>query len=136
VLEMNKANEYSVGKQLKIGKATYTDLDELIVNHVEAMARKVAELTRDERFQHGTKEETGNITLPITYPTSPLTSYRAMARELLHCERKPLHLRLLQHAQTPRLLLDLLPDGQEQAQGRVGHQSGAQRLRAAQTRVS
>ncbi|KAJ4326269.1 Transcription elongation factor spt6 [Neodidymelliopsis sp. IMI 364377] len=58
VLELGKANEYSIGKQLKVGKATYTDLDELIVNHVEAMARKVAELTRDERFQQGTKEDT------------------------------------------------------------------------------
>jgi transcription elongation factor SPT6 len=59
VLEMNKPNQFTLGKQLKIGKTTYTDLDELIVNHIEAMARKVAELTRDERFKTGTKEETG-----------------------------------------------------------------------------
>lgn len=59
VLEMNKPNQFTLGKQLKIGKQTYSDLDELIVNHVEAMARKVTELTRDERFQGGTKEETG-----------------------------------------------------------------------------
>ncbi|KAF3032899.1 Transcription elongation factor spt6 [Didymella heteroderae] len=58
VLELGKESEYSLGKQLRVGKATYTDLDELIVNHVEAMARKVAELTRDERFQPGTKEDT------------------------------------------------------------------------------
>ncbi|KAF1935386.1 transcription elongation factor-like protein spt6 [Clathrospora elynae] len=57
VLEMGKANQFSLGKQLKIGKQTYSDLDELIVNHVEAMARKVAELTQDERFKHGTKED-------------------------------------------------------------------------------
>lgn len=63
VLEMNKPNQFSLGKQLKIGKTTYTDLDELIVNHIEAMARKVTELTRDERFQFGTKEETGNTHL-------------------------------------------------------------------------
>ncbi|EAT86717.2 transcription elongation factor Spt6 [Parastagonospora nodorum] len=58
VLEMNKPNQFTLGKQLKIGKTTYTDLDELIVNHIEAMARKVSELTRDERFKTGTKEET------------------------------------------------------------------------------
>jgi transcription elongation factor SPT6 len=58
---MNKPNQFSLGKQLKIGKTTYTDLDELIVNHIEAMARKVTELTRDERFQTGTKEETGKL---------------------------------------------------------------------------
>lgn len=59
VLEMDKPNQFTLGKQLRIGKQTYSDLDELIVNHVEAMARKVTELTRDERFQFGTKEETG-----------------------------------------------------------------------------
>jgi transcription elongation factor SPT6 len=57
VLEMGKPNQFSLGKQLKIGKHTYSDLDELIVNHVEAMARKVTELTKDERFIHGTKED-------------------------------------------------------------------------------
>jgi transcription elongation factor SPT6 len=58
VLEMNKPNQFSLGKQLKIGKHTYSDLDELIVNHVEAMARKVTEITRDEKFQPGTREDT------------------------------------------------------------------------------
>ncbi|KAF1951572.1 transcription elongation factor-like protein spt6 [Byssothecium circinans] len=58
VLEMNKASEYSLGKQLRIEKAVYSDLDELIVNHVEAMAKKVTEIMKDERFQKGTKEET------------------------------------------------------------------------------
>lgn len=51
VLELGKQTEYSLGKQLRIGKYTYSDLDELIVNHVEAMAKKVTELTKDERFQ-------------------------------------------------------------------------------------
>jgi transcription elongation factor SPT6 len=51
VLEMGKATEYSLGKQLRVGKYTYSDLDELIVNHVEAMAKKVTELTKDERFR-------------------------------------------------------------------------------------
>lgn len=59
VLEMGKASEYSLGKQLRVGKYTYSDLDELIVNHVEAMAKKVTELTKDERFQDKGKEYTG-----------------------------------------------------------------------------
>ncbi|PSN72271.1 transcription elongation factor Spt6 [Corynespora cassiicola Philippines] len=58
VLEMNKANEYSLGKQLRVGKQVYSDLDELIVNHVEAMAKKVTEMTKDDRFQKGTRQET------------------------------------------------------------------------------
>jgi transcription elongation factor SPT6 len=67
VLEMNKANEYSIGKQLRVGKQIYSDLDELIVSHVQAMARKVAELTRDERFQKGTKEETGKPSVGLVH---------------------------------------------------------------------
>jgi transcription elongation factor SPT6 len=76
VLEMGKANQFSLGKQLKIGKHTYSDLDELIVNHVEAMARKVTELTRDERFQPGTREDTGKSLFSshfLLYPLYPFS---------------------------------------------------------------
>ncbi|KAK4996112.1 Transcription elongation factor spt6 [Elasticomyces elasticus] len=56
VLELDKENEFSVGKTLKIGgKYTYSDLDELIVNHVKAMAKKVDEMMGDERYQSGTR---------------------------------------------------------------------------------
>ncbi|KAK2757902.1 Transcription elongation factor spt6 [Arachnomyces sp. PD_36] len=61
VLELDKENEFSVGRTLKIGgKYTYSDLDELIVNHVKAMARKVDEMTSNEKYQSGTKAETDN----------------------------------------------------------------------------
>lgn len=60
VLEMDKENEFSVGKTLKIaGKYSYSDLDELIVNHVKAMARKVDELMLHDKFQNFSKAETG-----------------------------------------------------------------------------
>jgi transcription elongation factor SPT6 len=60
VLELDKENEFAVGKILKVAnKYTYSDLDDLIVNHVKAMARKVDEMTSDERFQKGSKEATG-----------------------------------------------------------------------------
>ncbi|EPE04984.1 transcription elongation factor spt6 [Ophiostoma piceae UAMH 11346] len=59
VLELQKENEFSVGKLLRIGgKYTYTDLDELIVEHVKAMAKKVAEMTRNEKFQAGSRADT------------------------------------------------------------------------------
>ncbi|KAF2202531.1 transcription elongation factor Spt6 [Delitschia confertaspora ATCC 74209] len=58
VLELGKENEYSVGKTLKVGRNSYSDLDELIVNHVQAMAKKVTEMMKDERFQKGSKETT------------------------------------------------------------------------------
>ncbi|EAS35186.3 transcription elongation factor spt6 [Coccidioides immitis RS] len=59
VLELDKENEFSVGKILKIGgKYSYSDLDELIVNHVKAMARKVDDMTIHEKYQSGSKEAT------------------------------------------------------------------------------
>ncbi|KAK0662515.1 putative transcription elongation factor SPT6 [Cercophora samala] len=58
VLELQKDNEFSVGKVLKVGsKYTYTDLDELIVDHVKAMAKKVDELMQHEKFQKGSRAD-------------------------------------------------------------------------------
>ncbi|ELR06845.1 Nucleosome remodeling protein [Pseudogymnoascus destructans] len=59
VLELLKENEFTVGKQLRIGgKYTYSDLDELIVDHVKAMARKVDEMMQHEKYQKGSKADT------------------------------------------------------------------------------
>ncbi|QRV99986.1 transcription elongation factor SPT6 [Ceratobasidium sp. AG-Ba] len=50
--------EQNVGKQLIIdGKYEYSDLDELIVNHVNAMARKVEELMAHEKYKAGSEAE-------------------------------------------------------------------------------
>jgi transcription elongation factor SPT6 len=69
VLELDKETEFSVGRTLKIGqKYSYSDLDELIVNHVKAMARKVDEMTTHEKFQNGTQAETGMFSLPLPLP--------------------------------------------------------------------
>lgn len=60
VLELQKENEFSVGKSLKIGgKYTYTDLDELIQDHVKAMARKVDEMMQHDKYQSGNRNDTG-----------------------------------------------------------------------------
>jgi transcription elongation factor SPT6 len=62
VLELDKENEFSVGRTLCIGtKYTYSDLDELIIHHVKAMANKVDELTRHDKFQKGTKADVGKF---------------------------------------------------------------------------
>ena len=64
VLELDKENEFSVGKTLKIGgKYTYSDLDELVVNHIKAMTRKVDEMMLHEKFKAGTRTETGKTSL-------------------------------------------------------------------------
>lgn len=65
VLELDKENEFSVGRTLKIGgKYTYSDLDELIVNHVQAMAKKVDEMMMHEKYQSGSKSDTGKFFPP------------------------------------------------------------------------
>ena len=62
VLELDKENEFAVGRTLKVGgRWSYSDLDELIVNHVKAMAKKVDELMLHEKFQPGSKADTGKF---------------------------------------------------------------------------
>jgi transcription elongation factor SPT6 len=68
VVELDKENEFSVGRTLRIGgKYNYSDLDELIVDHVKAMARKVDEMMQHEKYQSGSKTETGKFSLPQGY---------------------------------------------------------------------
>ena len=62
VLELDKTNALSSGTTLKIGgRYNYSDLDELIVNHVKAMAKKVDEMMLHEKYQNGSKADTGEI---------------------------------------------------------------------------
>lgn len=71
VLELQKETEFSVGRTLRVGgKYTYTDLDELIVDHVKAMAKKVDELMQHEKFQKGSRADLGK---PL--PIFPLSSH-------------------------------------------------------------
>lgn len=64
VLELDKENEFSVGKILKVGgKYSYSDLDELIFNHVKAMAKKVDDITVHEKYLSGNKADAGKLFL-------------------------------------------------------------------------
>ncbi|KAJ3517179.1 hypothetical protein NLJ89_g675 [Agrocybe chaxingu] len=48
----------TVGGQLVVDpQHTYSDLDELIVNHVQAMTRRVEELMAHEKFKHGSEDD-------------------------------------------------------------------------------
>ncbi|TGO11015.1 hypothetical protein BTUL_0119g00150 [Botrytis tulipae] len=59
VLELQKENEFSLGRQLRINnKYNYSDLDELIVDHVKAMSKKVEEMMLHEKFQKGSRTDT------------------------------------------------------------------------------
>jgi len=48
----------TIGSQLIVDSAhSYVDLDELIVNHVQAMARRVEELMTHEKYKHGSEDD-------------------------------------------------------------------------------
>ena len=74
VLELDKENEFSLGKTLRIGgKYTYSDLDELVDAHVNAMAKKVDEMISNEKFLDKTKAGVGMyIPTPSLVTTIPL----------------------------------------------------------------
>lgn len=57
VLEIGKENEYAVGKVLQVDGYRYSDLDELIIMHVQAMANKVYEMVNSEKFRDGAISE-------------------------------------------------------------------------------
>lgn len=44
------------------GQREFSDLDELIVNHVKAMARKVEELMAHDKYKHETPAQLGMCT--------------------------------------------------------------------------
>lgn len=59
VLELDKENEHEIGRILRIGNvggSSYSDLDELLVNHIAPMARMVDMLMTSEKY-HGSDEE-------------------------------------------------------------------------------
>lgn len=54
----------TVGSKLIVDSThQFSDLDELIVNHVQAMARKVEELMAHEKFKQGPEESLRELTL-------------------------------------------------------------------------
>lgn len=59
----------NVGSHLVVdGKYQFSDLDELIVNHVKAMARKVEELMAFEKFSKGSDTEIRKYSLIFCVP--------------------------------------------------------------------
>ncbi|CAO1627387.1 unnamed protein product [Sympodiomycopsis kandeliae] len=56
VLELEKENEYSLGKILRVMGVTYNDLDELVVNHINPMAKMVEMMVNHEKYK-GTEKD-------------------------------------------------------------------------------
>ncbi|KAF8319346.1 hypothetical protein DL93DRAFT_2178674 [Clavulina sp. PMI_390] len=61
VVESGMETAFSAGPQYTIdGRYTYSDLDDLLVNHVKAMSRKVDDLMASEKYKGGTPQELTN----------------------------------------------------------------------------
>lgn len=73
VIEISKTVKGSTTTTLNIGgRYSYSDLDELIVNHVKAMAKKVDEMMLHEKYQSTSKVDTGEsynymLVSPVIY---------------------------------------------------------------------
>lgn len=58
VLELDKESEYSLGRVLRIeGMGSYSDLDELIVNHVKPMVHMVEMMMNHEKYKGADEED-------------------------------------------------------------------------------
>jgi hypothetical protein len=109
VLELQKENEFSVGRMLRIGgKYNYSDLDELIQDHVKAMAKKVDEMIQHEKYQHQTKTETGKIGASFQFLVHTNDIFREMANYIHRSQPKAISIRFLLGYKTPRLLPPVL----------------------------
>jgi len=139
VLELQKDNEFSVGKVLRVGsKYTYTDLDELIVDHVKAMAKKVEELMQNEKFQKGSRADLGKSPCRRqhhAWMSGSNCARREMVDHVHRCQPQPVDLRLLPGHQASWVLLPLLQGVTELQGQRVDDPGDSPRVRAAQQPV-
>lgn len=131
VLELDKDNEFSVGRTLKIGsRYTYSDLDELIEVHVKAMARKVDEIMNDERYQSGTQTQTGTYSRALFAKTITNGSGRGMACVLHASKPHPEHVRFLYQSPISRILHPLLQGWTRCEAPSMAYQGHSKRIRA------
>lgn len=101
VLELDKENEFSLGRTLKIGgKYTYSDLDELIVLHVKAMAKKVDEMMGDDKYQNSSRAQTGKPACPRT-PCNVFANKPPQSNGLLPTRRPTRSAACMPSASTP-----------------------------------
>lgn len=57
VLELDKPNQFSIGNVLQVGNLRFSDLDELIITYIQAIARKIQQMVNHEKFFQKPKSE-------------------------------------------------------------------------------
>ncbi|KAI4212210.1 MAG: hypothetical protein LQ351_005080 [Letrouitia transgressa] len=113
VLELDKTSQFSSSGTLKVGgKYNYSDLDELIVNHVKAMAKKVDEMMGHEKYQKGSKTETEHWLSTYTQ-ANPKRSAYAFCIDPKHPGYFFLCFKAGQHAKLQNWLVKVVPQAFE-----------------------
>ena len=109
VLELTKSNGVSSTTVLKVGgKDTYSDLDDLIVNHVKMMAKKVDEMMLHEKYQNLSKADTGGSSALLAPHCTADISLRPMVDYLHRSQPEAIGLQFLHRPEASRLLLPML----------------------------
>ncbi len=57
MLELEKENEWTLGKRLQIENRQFLEIDQILSEHVEPMTRRITDLIQHSKFQRKSKEE-------------------------------------------------------------------------------
>ena len=81
-------NDQTINGELVVDPThKYADLDELIVNHIQAMAWKVEELMAHEKFKHGTEDDLRQLELFLCLTGYSTQSFNRLVFEKLPCRQ-------------------------------------------------
>ena len=57
MLELEKENEWTLGKRLQIENRQFLEIDQILSEHVEPMTRRITDLIQHSKFQRKSKAE-------------------------------------------------------------------------------
>jgi transcription elongation factor SPT6 len=136
VLELQKETEFALGRTLRVGgKYTYSDLDELIVEHIKEMSKKADELMRHEKYERKARPELGQYLamMPLHLVGRRLLTIliRKMAHDVRGRQPEPVRVCVLHSTKAPGLLSAGFQDQPDKPYQRMAGQGRAQSIRDA-----
>ena len=57
ILELQKENEWTLGKLLKIDNREFLEIDQIIAEHIDPMTRRITELIQHTKFQRKARDD-------------------------------------------------------------------------------
>jgi len=67
ILEMDKKDDVSLGKTLKIDNSKYSDLDELLVSHIESILSKTEAIMTNRKYKESAADLRKNFYLHCVF---------------------------------------------------------------------